>query len=720
MLSVRDPAHLLERHLFLDVETTGLDAANDEIIELGAVLVEQGRIVSEHEWLVRPGRPVPAVITALTGLDDEALAGAPSFDELEPFLRPLFRDVTVVAHNAVFERAFLRGLLDEVPVLDSCELALVLFPELPSHSLEALVQWAGLGAGPRHRALTDASDTFAVVTALLQRACSPDRRLQLQSLAQRVFGHAPMHRLLAGLADAAFFAPASVPALTPTRAAPALPAALSSWARQPTARALELEVPGPEAVLREAAGRVGGNVWIVCPHARLKRFGPLERLPSRSASPSPGRLQALLARRVVLDPTLATAMGYLESWGARGAPASTPLSSFWRDRVPLFDSFRTLARERREAPPPPGVFVGTHHDVCEWLEVGVRPDALIWLDAPVAVELERRRLCASLELSRLFRLPELCDVATPGRPVTAGLQAVHARTRELAQQVTPFVEPTRVERTSEGPWLPLKDALTALGRDLGWWLSELRAAPPSKLLDGVIAEAGQVAEIVHRLTGLDSAFELFASASGLWLKPLAATSEASMRALTAQVPTLFVSDVRRAPGWEGRLGAPPIDRAGRGELGSPLAITGGLEHDEALVRLTLSHTGPLTVLCGEPLSEALVGAFVAQARAQGRRVRLSGVAPARDEVVLKEWWGTGPVPEVEGPVVVLEPGDPLALRRLAVERVAVTGLVLRRPFNADQYRAALDGLIWHLSSGALPLSAPAVQAVVAVGQRLLH
>ncbi len=706
-----EPSQLVDNHLFLDIETTGLDAGSDEVIELGAVLIRDGRVEAEHQWLIRPTRPVPAVISALTGLTDDDLAGAASFDELVPMIRPLFEGVTIVAHNALFEQSFLKGLLDGVPVLDSCELALVLFPELKSHSLDALVQWAGLSNGARHRALDDAKDTWRVVQTLLQRACEPGRRAQLQSLSRRVQGHAPLHQLLSGLADASFFAkaPARARALEQDLALPPL---LRDWATRPVAFALELEHREADALLVETAKHAGPSVWLVCPHARLKHLTGVPRLPSRTAQSAPARLNALLARRVVLDPSLAAAMAYLESWGARASGDAGALSGFWRDRVPLFDSMRALMRAPSEQPPPPGVFAGTHHEVAEWLEAGVRPSALIWLDAPSAVEFERRRLTVSLEVARLFRLPELSDLASPGRPLTPGFQAVHARTKELAAQLSVFAKTTRLVRSQQEPWLSLRDALAALAHELSWWLSELRAAPPSVLHDGVLAEASALAEVVPHLTSPEDRAELWASASGVWLKPSTAVCEASLQALASAAPSLFVSDVRRAPGWERRLGAPTLERHGRAEPSGPVAIIDALGTDDALALVALSTLGPLTVLSGEPLTEPLVAAFVARARQQGRRVRLNQSGAGPTDVVLREWWGAGPAPRPEGTVVLANPGDPLGLRRLATQGVRVTSLLLRAPFHPAAWQSSLDGFAWHAATAAL-VGAPAPRHLTA-------
>ena len=108
------PDHRLHRvAIFVDVETTGLDAASDEIIEIGILPFSydmNDRIVATHRQFCafrEPSGPIPTAITTLTGIDDEMVRGTsirPS--DLEPFLD---RVSLVVAHNAPFDRAFLEA-----------------------------------------------------------------------------------------------------------------------------------------------------------------------------------------------------------------------------------------------------------------------------------------------------------------------------------------------------------------------------------------------------------------------------------------------------------------------------------------------------------------------------------------------------------------------------------------------------------------------------------
>lgn len=174
---MRSGAALFDHHVFVDLETTGLDPAHDRVIELGALFVERGEVVRKVERLFSPGVPVPAEVTAITGLDDAALEGRGTFEAFLPELGPLLRGWTLVAHNAEFERGFFGGLFErlEAPVLDSCELVHFLHPELPSHSLDALVRWTQLGDAAVHRALRDCEDTHAVLCHVLDGVLTQGR-----------------------------------------------------------------------------------------------------------------------------------------------------------------------------------------------------------------------------------------------------------------------------------------------------------------------------------------------------------------------------------------------------------------------------------------------------------------------------------------------------------------------------------------------------------------
>lgn len=107
--------------LIFDTETTGLlphpDAPLNEfprIIEFGGVLMstEDGSILEEAQILINPGVPLEPIITKITGLTDEDLAGEPPIGEFFPALERLFREAgCLVAHNLPFDRGVLTSEL---------------------------------------------------------------------------------------------------------------------------------------------------------------------------------------------------------------------------------------------------------------------------------------------------------------------------------------------------------------------------------------------------------------------------------------------------------------------------------------------------------------------------------------------------------------------------------------------------------------------------------
>ncbi|HEX9765670.1 MAG TPA: DEDD exonuclease domain-containing protein [Nitriliruptorales bacterium] len=176
----------LDRLLFdttfvvVDLETTGLRPGRDRITEIGAVKTCRGDRLGEFATLVHPGRPVPPAITAVTGITDHLLRGAPRVEDvLGPFLE-FVRDVVLVAHNARFDVGFLNAELLargwprlDNPVLDTAALARrLLRDEVRSMRLAVLANHLRARTAPNHRALPDARATVDVLHGLIERAGS--------------------------------------------------------------------------------------------------------------------------------------------------------------------------------------------------------------------------------------------------------------------------------------------------------------------------------------------------------------------------------------------------------------------------------------------------------------------------------------------------------------------------------------------------------------------
>ncbi|MBI2193388.1 MAG: hypothetical protein HYU36_15545 [Planctomycetes bacterium] len=158
----------------IDLETTGLDAERDEIIEFGAVRVRGGKLVESFSELADPGRPIPAGVSHLTGIRDSDVRGRPcSRDVLQRFLSFLADEAIVVAHHASFEASFLkaRGAAAGLGRLfDTLVLARILWPEMPHHDLQSLGQVLALSPKNAHRAAADAETTVQVWLAILRAA----------------------------------------------------------------------------------------------------------------------------------------------------------------------------------------------------------------------------------------------------------------------------------------------------------------------------------------------------------------------------------------------------------------------------------------------------------------------------------------------------------------------------------------------------------------------
>ncbi len=156
---------------FVDLETSGGNAARDRIIEAAVVAVDDGVVFDEWSQLIALGRPLPPSITALTGIDDDMLADAPEFAGVRDELLERLRGRVVVAHNARFDYGFLRhefareGITFRAPVLCTVRLSRALYPGHRGHGLERLIERFGLHCEARHRALGDARATVRFVEA---------------------------------------------------------------------------------------------------------------------------------------------------------------------------------------------------------------------------------------------------------------------------------------------------------------------------------------------------------------------------------------------------------------------------------------------------------------------------------------------------------------------------------------------------------------------------
>lgn len=151
------------KYAVLDIETTGLDARHDEILEIGIVLVADGQVLDTFHRFIQPSRPIPAEIVALTGITEEMLADGAILETGLAAATDFLQDTPIVAHNAQFDMNFLNESCYRTGISPSFEDALctlklsqILFPTLASYRLEELAKSFDLRSNQAHRALDDA------------------------------------------------------------------------------------------------------------------------------------------------------------------------------------------------------------------------------------------------------------------------------------------------------------------------------------------------------------------------------------------------------------------------------------------------------------------------------------------------------------------------------------------------------------------------------------
>jgi exodeoxyribonuclease X len=160
----------------IDIETTGIDPDTDAVVEIASVdLLREGGITNSQEVLVRPGIAVPPESSAVHHLIDADLANAPLLEEVIDRFKGA---EAYVAHNCDFERSFLGEYLGEPTWICTYKCALRVWPDLISHSNQALRYTLGL-INPHgidrqilnpHRALSDVIVTSAIFEELLKQA----------------------------------------------------------------------------------------------------------------------------------------------------------------------------------------------------------------------------------------------------------------------------------------------------------------------------------------------------------------------------------------------------------------------------------------------------------------------------------------------------------------------------------------------------------------------
>jgi DNA polymerase-3 subunit epsilon/CBS domain-containing protein len=179
----------------VDTETTGLDVTTCRLLQIAAVRVADGQVVrsATFDRLVNPGVSIPPQSTAIHGITEAMVVGAPSFAALKPELERFVDGAVIVGQSIGFDLAVLLRETErcgaqwrQPQFLDTKLLMAALDPESRELDLDAIAARLGVAIGGRHHALDDASATAEIFVRLLPR---------LEAAGIRTLGDAEAHAL---------------------------------------------------------------------------------------------------------------------------------------------------------------------------------------------------------------------------------------------------------------------------------------------------------------------------------------------------------------------------------------------------------------------------------------------------------------------------------------------------------------------------------------------
>ncbi len=164
-----------QEYVAFDLETTGLSAKNDRIIEIGAVIMKNGREMDRFQTFVDPGRLLERKIVELTGITQDMLTGAPKIEKVLPEFLEFVGDRVLVAHNSDFDTGFIRaecqrqGIGYTLTSADTLILAQNLMPQLNRHKLDIVANALSLPEFNHHRAADDAVICGMIMAKFLEK-----------------------------------------------------------------------------------------------------------------------------------------------------------------------------------------------------------------------------------------------------------------------------------------------------------------------------------------------------------------------------------------------------------------------------------------------------------------------------------------------------------------------------------------------------------------------
>lgn len=161
-------------YVVFDLETTGLDATKEEIIEIGACRVVNGRIDETFSTFVKPSKNIPKEITELTSINDEMVKDAPTINYVMPDFYKFCEGATLVCQNVAFDTSFIHNISKKLsynfdhPTMDTMVMARQKLPGLKNYKLGTIVEKLNISLENAHRAIDDATATAKAFIKLMK------------------------------------------------------------------------------------------------------------------------------------------------------------------------------------------------------------------------------------------------------------------------------------------------------------------------------------------------------------------------------------------------------------------------------------------------------------------------------------------------------------------------------------------------------------------------
>lgn len=183
---------MIKEYVAIDLETTGLSAKEDKIIEIGAIKVKGGEEKEVFETFINPGRRISERITEVTGISDDMVCNAPYIEAEIEKLTDFIGDLPLLGHNLIFDYSFVKRaavnnkLVFEKQGIDTLKLARKYLPQLESKKLDYLCKYFNIEDNNHHRAVNDARAAYLLYNVLCEKyGAGEDEAVQLNYRTKR-------------------------------------------------------------------------------------------------------------------------------------------------------------------------------------------------------------------------------------------------------------------------------------------------------------------------------------------------------------------------------------------------------------------------------------------------------------------------------------------------------------------------------------------------------